>query len=174
MAKKAFLETGRIVTTHGIHGEVKVEPWCDTPAMLAALERVYLDEQGQQELKVEQGAVYKRMVLLKLAGFDTIEQAQTLRGQVLFLNREDLDLPDGSYFVQDLLGCRVVDADRPALSYGRLVQVCLLYTSDRKVSQSNPLPFFILFFGRHAHVPIDVVHVISSLCVFSYISMNRN
>lgn len=130
MAKKAFLETGRIVTTHGIHGEVKVEPWCDTPAMLAALERVYLDEQGQQELKVEQGAVYKRMVLLKLAGFDTIEQAQTLRGQVLFLNREDLDLPDGSYFVQDLLGCRVVDADRPALSYGRLVQVTQTGAND--------------------------------------------
>lgn len=130
MAKKAFLETGRIVTTHGIHGEVKVEPWCDTPAMLAALERVYLDEQGQQELKVEQGAVYKRMVLLKLAGYDTIEQAQTLRGQVLFLNREDLDLPDGSYFVQDLLGCRVVDADRPALSYGRLVQVTQTGAND--------------------------------------------
>ena len=130
MAKKAFLETGRIVTTHGIHGEVKVEPWCDTPAMLAALERVYLDEQGQQELKVEQGAVYKRMVLLKLAGFDTIEQAQTLRGQVLFLNREDLDLPDGSYFVQDLLGCRVVDADRPVLSYGRLVQVTQTGAND--------------------------------------------
>ena len=29
--KKQFLETGVIVTTHGIKGEFKINPWCDTP-----------------------------------------------------------------------------------------------------------------------------------------------
>ena len=37
MAKITYPECGKIVTTHGCHGGVKIESWCDTPEVLAAL-----------------------------------------------------------------------------------------------------------------------------------------
>ena len=47
------------------------------------------------------------MVLLHLEGYDTPEQAETLRNQILYLNREDVELEEGTYFIADLLGCEV-------------------------------------------------------------------
>ena len=32
--RKEYIEAGKIVTTHGIKGEVKVQPWCDSPDFL--------------------------------------------------------------------------------------------------------------------------------------------
>ncbi|MGI5967909.1 MAG: 16S rRNA processing protein RimM, partial [Anaerotruncus rubiinfantis] len=41
--KKQFLECGKIVTTHGIKGEVRVQPWCDGPDFLTDFETLYFD-----------------------------------------------------------------------------------------------------------------------------------
>lgn len=68
-------------------------------------------------------------MLLKLEGINTVEDASALRGRVLFMNRDDAKLPDGDYFIQDLIGCRVVDADdgRP---YGTLTEVSATGAND--------------------------------------------
>ena len=42
--KKQFLEAGRIVGTHGVRGEMRVEPWCDSAEFLKKLKRLYFDE----------------------------------------------------------------------------------------------------------------------------------
>ena len=42
MEKKQFLESGKIVNTHGIKGEVKIQPWADTPEDLLYFEETYL------------------------------------------------------------------------------------------------------------------------------------
>ena len=39
---KQYLEVGKIVGTHGIKGEVRVEPWCDSPAFLSKFKTLYL------------------------------------------------------------------------------------------------------------------------------------
>ena len=36
--KKRYLETGKIVNTHGVTGEVKVQSWCDSPEVLAGFD----------------------------------------------------------------------------------------------------------------------------------------
>ena len=43
---KKYIECGEIVGTHGIKGEVRVNPWCDTPAFLTKFKRFYLDKNG--------------------------------------------------------------------------------------------------------------------------------
>ena len=45
--KKQFLDSVKIVGTHGIKGEVRIEPWCDSPEFLCAFKKLYLDENGQ-------------------------------------------------------------------------------------------------------------------------------
>lgn len=37
--RKRYLEIGKIVGTHGLKGEMRVEPWCDTPAFFACFKR---------------------------------------------------------------------------------------------------------------------------------------
>ncbi len=132
--KQRFLETGKIVTTHGLKGEVKIYPWCDSPEDLLDFEVLYL-QQGKRQLAVEQMRLQKNMVLAKFEGVDTVEDAQKLRNQVVYLDREELELPEGVYFVQDLLGLTVVDADS-GKTYGRLTDV--LQTGANDVYEVTP------------------------------------
>ena len=108
--KKKFLENGKIVTTHGVMGEVKVYPWCDTPDFLTGFSTLYFHK-GKDPVAVQQARVHKNMVLLKLQGTDTLEAAQALRNQILYADRADMPLAEGEYFIQDLIGLTVVDAD---------------------------------------------------------------
>ncbi|WP_040195976.1 ribosome maturation factor RimM [Candidatus Soleaferrea massiliensis] len=119
--KKQFLETGKIVTTHGIKGELKVMPWCDTPEFLLDFDTLYL-QKGQKPIEIENARIQKNMVLLKIRGCDTVEDAVKLRGQVLYLNRDDVELEEGGFFMQDLIGVEVLDAD-DGRRYGEICDV---------------------------------------------------
>lgn len=66
-----YLEVGKIVSIHGIKGEVKVMPMCDTPEQLCKAKALYMDKQGEQKIKSERARVQKNMVILKLEGVDT-------------------------------------------------------------------------------------------------------
>lgn len=103
--KKDFLETGKIVSTHGLHGEVKILPWADSPDFLLEFDRVFLEK---KEYAVEDARVQKTCVLMKLEGVDTVEDAARLRDQVVFIARDDIALEDGAIFIQDLLGLPVL------------------------------------------------------------------
>lgn len=119
--KKQFLECGKIVTTHGLRGEVKVLPWCDGPEALCPFATLYLDR-GATPMPVEKVRAAKNMALVKFAGVDTPEAAQALRGKVLYLNREDDTLEEGQYYLQDLIGLAVEDIDTGEV-YGKLTDV---------------------------------------------------
>lgn len=119
--KKRFLECGKIVTTHGLRGEVKVLPWCDGPEDLCRFATLYLDK-GATPMQVEKARTAKNMALVKFQGVDSPEAAQALRGKVLYLDRADDDLEEGQYYLQDLFGLTVADADTGAV-YGTLSDV---------------------------------------------------
>lgn len=119
--KKRYLECGKIVATHGLRGEVKVLPWCDGPESLLPFGTLYLDR-GATPLAVEKARAAKNMVLVKFRGLDSPEAVQPLRGRVLYLDREEDTLEEGQYYLQDLIGLTVVDADSGRL-YGRLQDV---------------------------------------------------
>lgn len=119
--KKRFLECGKIVATHGLRGEVKVLPWCDGPETLVPIKTFYLDG-GNTPKRAERCRIQKNMVLLKLEGVDTPEAAQALRGRVLWLDREEDTLEEGQYYIQDLIGLSVEDADTGE-RYGTLQDV---------------------------------------------------
>ncbi|MGN0653938.1 MAG: ribosome maturation factor RimM [Oscillospiraceae bacterium] len=108
---KQFLEIGKIVSTRGIKGEVRVQPWSDSPDFLCEFDTLYLDE-GKKSIEIEHSFVQKNVVVMKLKGVDTVEKAQDMRNKILFMDRNDVELCEGSYFVQDLLGLMVIDADK--------------------------------------------------------------
>ena len=100
--KLQFVEAGEIVTTHGIKGEVKVLPWLDSPEDLCDFDRCRIDG---KEFEIEQCRVQKTCNLVKLAGIDTMEAAQAMRGKTIELYREDID--DEVIFAAELIGVEV-------------------------------------------------------------------
>ena len=100
--KLQFVEAGEIVTTHGVKGEVKVLPWLDSVEDLCDFDRCRIDG---KEFEIEQCRVQKTCNLVKLAGIDTMEAAQLMRGKTIQLYREDID--DEVIFAAELIGMEV-------------------------------------------------------------------
>jgi len=118
--KKRYLEAGQIVNTHGVTGEVKVQSWCDAPEVLTDFNTLY--DEAKQPVHVKRAYVHKGCVIMRLEGVDTCEAAEALRGTVLYLDREDIDLPEDLVFVQDMLGLPVYDR-RTEAAIGKLKEV---------------------------------------------------
>lgn len=103
---KKYLEIAKIVSVHGIKGEVNAQAWCDTPKTLCKLKRLY-SKNGEQIYKIEHASQKgENMAILKIKGTDTPESAQKLKNTVLFADRSDINLPAGTYFIQDLIGLK--------------------------------------------------------------------
>ena len=111
---KQYLEVGQVTSIHGIAGEVKVMPWADSPEFLCQFKTMYLDG-GRRPVRVEQARVQKNMVLLKLEGISDPDSARALRNTILFIDRKDAQLPEGSIFLADLYGLEVRDAKTDAV-----------------------------------------------------------
>lgn len=123
-----FLEIGKAVAIQGLKGEIRVEPWCDSAEFLCSFEELYFDK-GKTLVTVEKSRPHKNVVVMKLSGVDTPEAAQALRGKILYMNREDVELPPGTYFIQDLIGLSVEDADSGEV-YGTLSEVTSTGAND--------------------------------------------
>ncbi len=84
---KPYLELGQIVGTHGVRGEVRLNPWCDAPQFIKKFKTVYFDENGNEKIAVKSARPHGNIVILSLDGVDTMEKAQSLRNKVLYMKR---------------------------------------------------------------------------------------
>jgi 16S rRNA processing protein RimM len=103
---------GRVVKPQGRHGEVAVEPFSDREDRFARLERAFVAAPGGEarEVRVERCFAHKHRFVLKLAGIDSIDAAETLRGAELRIAESELAaLPEGSYYYHQLAGLHVDD-----------------------------------------------------------------
>ena len=128
--KKQYLECGKIINTHGVKGGVKLESWCDSPAVLASLGRIYMSREGQfAKISVLRASVFKQFVIMELEGVDDFDKAMLLKGTVVYADREDFHLAPGDYFVADLIGLSVVDTESGHV-YGTLKEIINRGASD--------------------------------------------
>lgn len=105
--KQSLLESGQIVNTHGIRGEVKIVPWADSPDFLCGFSTLYIDGQPKA---VRSAYVHKGNVIASLEGVDSIDAAILLKNKVISIAREDASLAPGQFFLADILGLEVRDA----------------------------------------------------------------
>jgi len=104
---KDFMSVGQIGKTHGLKGEVKVFSLTDSLERFKKIKNVYIDGEIR---KVEGCKLQSDKAILKIEGIDTIEQAETYRNKYLMVKREDaVKLPEGSYYVADLIECSVFE-----------------------------------------------------------------
>jgi len=104
-----YLELGQIVNSYGIKGFLKVVPYTDDNTRFNDLETIYIEKNNKlQEYVIEEVKYSKNLVLLKLKGIDTIEQAEKFKNCYLKINRKDaIELEEDTYFLVDLIGIEV-------------------------------------------------------------------
>ncbi len=127
---KEFLEIGEIVGTHGVRGELRVNPWCDSPDYMAKFKTLYFDSNEGCAVQIKAARPHGNIVLLKINGVETVEAAQKLRGKVLYIKRSDAKLPKNKFFIAELIGCKVYDADNEEICYGELTDVSQTGAND--------------------------------------------
>ena len=121
MPKKAILEAGEVVGTHGVRGELRVQAWCDSAEQFCAMRTLFWDEGATKPVTVT-SRPHKNIVLVKAEGVDTVEAAAALRGKILYCRREDLHVPEDRCLIVDLIGLPVVDAET-GIQYGTVGDV---------------------------------------------------
>lgn len=126
--KKEYMEIGKIVNIHGLHGDVKVMPWCDHPDILCEFDSLYIDKE-KREIFVNDARVFKNTVIMRFEGCNSPDDAEKLRNKVLYIHRDDLELEEGVYFIQDLIGLDVIDADNSTV-YGKIKDVAQTGAND--------------------------------------------
>ncbi|MBO5340936.1 MAG: 16S rRNA processing protein RimM [Oscillospiraceae bacterium] len=108
--KQEFLEAGKITNTHGIMGEVRVEPWADSPEFVCRFPVLYVGP-THWPIEVERARVHKNMAIIKFNGITDMNGALAMKNQILYIARKDVQLPEGHFFLADLTGLEVQDAD---------------------------------------------------------------
>ncbi len=111
-----LIEIGRIVGTHGIRGEIKLAPWTDDIYDLLDIEAFYLKDGTPYH--VEQSRVHKNALIVKFREISNMNEAETKRGIMLFV--EKTPLPEGRFYIKDLIG---LDAVTEGEVFGTLTDV---------------------------------------------------
>jgi len=125
-----YFEIGQIVNTSGLKGILKIKPFTDDIKKFSNLKTIYIKtKSGLTEFKIEQVRYVKNMVMLKLAGIDTVEEAEKYRNlYIKILRDQEEELEEGSYYVVDILGCKVnTDANK---ELGKIVDVFQTGSND--------------------------------------------
>lgn len=103
----AYLAVARIVAPHGIRGEVRSEVITDFPDRLKRTERLFRGE-DHVPTALERVRIDKHGAILKLAGVESRDDAERLRGQMLYVaEAEAVRLPSDSYFWHQVIGLSV-------------------------------------------------------------------
>lgn len=129
------IAVGYVSRTKGVQGHVKVESLTHDPGRFAHLREVVLSREGRQErrLRLEEWRMEGASLLLKFAGIETCEAAREhlVKGYLTIAPEEAAPLPPDTYYVDQLVGCRV-ETENGAL-IGRLTEVMHLPTTDAYV-----------------------------------------
>ncbi len=106
----------RVVGARGRRGEVAAEILTDFPERLTRLEEVWLADPENESLPPRRIAVrrcwlHKGQAIFHFEGCDSIADAGLLRGlEVQVPIEHRVKLPEGKFFVSDLIGCEVYEA----------------------------------------------------------------
>ena len=152
--KQTYLEGGRICTSHGVNGLVKVEHLCDSTKVLLSVKRIYFKERDGSftERAVRSCSVMGQFLLMGIDGINSREDAIAYRSRSFYLNREDIPLADGAMFIADMVGLPVYHAESGE-SLGTLSEVNEV--AGRRI-------YYVSYQGREVLIP-DVPEFIKEI-----------
>ena len=121
-----YLESGKIINTHGVRGEVKIDPWADSPEFLTEIETFYIDGKAYPVIRAR---VHQRFVIAQLEGVSSMDEAERLKNKVIYIDRDEADLDEDEYFLTDLIGFTAVSA-ADGVTLGKVTDILTLPGGD--------------------------------------------
>ncbi|WP_436412092.1 ribosome maturation factor RimM [Petrimonas sp.] len=131
---------GKIVAPHGVRGDVRIIPLTDFPERFQQLKTAYFDDGTR--LSVESARQHKQFILLKFKGLQDRNAVENLRGKLVKVPRKDLvPLPEGHYYIFEIIGLKVYDIDGAYL--GKVTDVMQTGSNDVYVVEDCDRPLLI-------------------------------
>ena len=123
-SKMEKIKIGRIVSSVALRGEVKVYHYSDYKERFEELESILVDNgKSFNEYEIEGIRYQKNMAILKLKGVDDRNKADSLNQKDIYILENQLrELPEGTYYVKDLIGCSVIHSETGE-DLGRIIDV---------------------------------------------------
>lgn len=146
------LAVGKIVATHGLHGEVKVKSFSGEVEHFYTLTSVDIYKKNlPQILEIERVQAAGTMLLMKFKSIDTIDAAEDLKGAELWVERKKAaPLGENEFYFADLHGCAVEFNGKVR---GRVINICTssgneLLEIESAEGKTVFIPFLNVFFGE--------------------------
>jgi len=123
MTGKEFVVIGQLGRPRGVRGEINVTPLTDFPERFLGMTELWVDERGEWRLmKLVSSRMVAGKPALLLDGICNPEDARRMTNKTVAVTKDDVvELPQGSYYVFDLIGCQALDAGGGLL--GEIVNV---------------------------------------------------
>jgi 16S rRNA processing protein RimM len=132
---------GRIAGPFGVRGEIKVDLLTDFPERFRHLQQVYLGK-DHDPYQVVRSRRHGDRILLTLEGISDPEAVVGIRGQEVSVPRaEAIPLPEGHYYLDDLVGFAVVTVEGTSL--GSVAEVIRTGSNDVLVVGTRPREILI-------------------------------
>ncbi|KYO66789.1 ribosome maturation factor RimM [Thermovenabulum gondwanense] len=128
---KQYITVGRIISPWGVRGQVKVEPLTDDIERFKNLKEVFYEQENCLEKLVIKEVIFlkKAFVVLKFEGVDDAKEAEKFRNKYIMVHRKDaVKLPEGRYFICDIIGLKVYTVDDEYL--GEIINVIQTGAND--------------------------------------------
>ena len=104
-----MLSVGKILKTHGLKGELKVQSYLDSPYLFREITDVVVKDTAY---KIKSARVAGEFIFVLFDGFDTIDSVTNFVGAEIFCEKNNLPpLSEGRYYIAELIGCDVFAGD---------------------------------------------------------------
>ena len=112
--EEGLIVVAHIVKTRGLRGEVVADLLTDFPERFEKLKSLIgiSSSDDKRSLQIEEQWFHGKRLVLKFAGFDSIDEAKELVGYHLAVPESDrVEVPSDTFYEWELTGCRVETMD---------------------------------------------------------------
>lgn len=154
-----YYDVARVLTTHGLKGEVKVSLITDFPEeRFKSGTELAIKDEPEKVLTVKTGRPFKQFWLVQFNEIGDISQAEELKGKTLVISEQNQqELPAGVYYYRDILDCQVIDNQSQAV-IGKITDIQSPGANDIWLVKENNGKEFWLPYIKKVVKKIDVDH----------------
>jgi 16S rRNA processing protein RimM len=108
---KKLVPIGKIITPHGVKGQIKILSFCEPASSIFDFEKVLI--QGK-ETKIVRIGVQKDRFISYIEGVSCRNMAEALKGEEIFIDRSELPQinSDDDFYIHDLIGLEVMENNK--------------------------------------------------------------
>ncbi|MCB2230000.1 ribosome maturation factor RimM [bacterium] len=154
-----YITVGRLGRTRGVNGEIYITPLTDFPDRFLDLKEIFVEHRGVWErFEIRSSRLIGGRPVLGFANILTLEDAARLTNRHVAVRREEVvELPEGSYYIFDLVGCTVVEAETDR-TLGEVVDVRQYPANDAYLIRTGKGPDVLFPAVRQFIRSIDVAN----------------